>query len=100
MDRITDILIRFAKSRIRSLEAIKKCCQGHYDAAKRIERVAEYFSSKPSAVQIGCIRQIEGELKLLLPSETSRFKNLRIQILSLIDQCHQYYESMEKSPTT
>ncbi|MFN3758481.1 MAG: hypothetical protein ACK4SF_04620 [Algoriphagus aquaeductus] len=100
MERVADILIRFAKHRVKSLQSIKRCTQAHYEAAKRIINVAEYFSSKPQQVQVRAVRQIRLELELLLPSEESRFKKLRQKILDLIHQSHIQYESMEKPTPT
>lgn len=100
MERVADILIRYTKARIRALEYGKRCSQAHYDAARKIKNVAEYFKSKSNQVQIGAIRQIKDDLEYLLPSEESRFKPLRNKILNLIHQSNSYHESMEKPTPT
>jgi hypothetical protein len=100
MDRVTDILIRYAKARIKALEAIRHCSLAHYAAARRIINIADYFSNKPPAVQVRAVRQIQPELEFLLPSENSRFKKLRQKILDLIHQSQHPYESMEKPTAT
>lgn len=100
MERVTDILIRYARARVKALEAIKRCTQAHYQAARRIENVADYFRAKPQTVQVRAVRQIRLELELLLPSEESRFKKLRQKILDLIHQSQSHYESMEKPTPT
>jgi hypothetical protein len=96
MERVADILIRFTRHRIRSLESVKACTLAHYQSSTRIQNVAGYFQSKPQEVQLRAIRQLEPELKILLPSETSRFKKLRQKILDLIHQSHQLYESLDQ----
>lgn len=96
MERVTDILIRFAKGRMRALDFGRKCSLSEAEAATKIIRTADYFRAKPQAVQLRCIQQIEPELRLLLPAEESRFKKLRKRILDLIDLSHHPHESMEK----
>lgn len=86
MERITAILKRYAISRVKALQAVHRCDLGRLQAAKRIQDVADYFSSKPQDVQIRAIRQIEPEILMLLPAEGSRYKKQREQMLSLIQQ--------------
>jgi Na+-translocating ferredoxin:NAD+ oxidoreductase RNF subunit RnfB len=80
------ILKRFASSRIRALQAVNRCDVGRFQAASKIRNVAEYFKEKPDHVQIRAVRQIESEIRLLLPSEESRYKKQREQMLQLIEQ--------------
>jgi len=100
MDLVSEILTRYARSRIKALEHVKGCTQAHYQAAKKIQNVADYFRSKPHTIQVRAVRQIQIELELLLPSEESRFKKQRQKILDLIYQSKSQYESMEKPTPT
>lgn len=99
MERVAEILIRYARARIKALEHGTSCTQAHYQAARRIQNVADYFGSKPQSVQVRAVRQIQLELELLLPSEESRFKKLRQKILDLIHQSHQYESMAKQLPT-
>ncbi len=99
MERITDTLIRFAKFRLKSLQRAGVHDAAAVKAAQHIDTVAGYFSTVPLHKQINCIRQLEGDIRYLLPSEQSRFKKLRAKILDLIQQSH-HHESMAKQQPT
>ncbi|WBL42354.1 hypothetical protein PBT90_00100 [Algoriphagus halophytocola] len=98
MERVPDILIRFAKSRLSQLRHANCCTMAEEKAAEHIITVAGYFSTVPKPKQINCIRQLMDDILLLIPSESSRFQKLRQKILDLIHQYQSKNALLEKPP--
>lgn len=86
MPQVSDILKRYANTRIKALQSAQVCSSSHLNAYTRIKNVAEYFSGKPESVQVRAVRQVQDEILLLLPSENSRFTKLRSTILQILEK--------------
>ncbi|AWW32408.1 hypothetical protein DN752_20935 [Echinicola strongylocentroti] len=86
--KVADTLTRFANARERAYRASGSLSMAKANAIHKVKNVAAYFSEKSETVQLKAVKQIEGELMLIIPHEQSRFKGLRENIINLIQQCH------------
>lgn len=86
--KVAHTLIRFATTREKALRHGNALSGDKLDAITVIKRKAEYFKSVPESKQIAVVRQVETELRLILPHEKSRFQKQRKTILDLIELSH------------
>lgn len=86
--KVAVTLLRFVKSRENALRHAGALSLTKAEACKKVTNVAQFFKDKSDQVQLRAIRQVEPELRLLLPHEKSRFQKQRKTILDLIEQSH------------
>lgn len=86
--KVAVTLLRFVKSRENALRRAGALSLTKAEACKKVSNVVQFFKHKSDQIQLRAIRQVEPELRLLLPHEKSRFQKQRKSILDLLDQCH------------
>jgi len=86
--KVAVTLLRFVKSREKALRIGGALSLTKAEACKKVSNVAQYFRDKSEPVQLRAIRQVEPELRMLLPHEKSRFQKQRKTILDILNQCH------------
>jgi hypothetical protein len=87
--KVAFTLLRFVRARERAYQSVGSLSGAVIAAIRHVRSVAEYFSTVPEAKQLRAIPQIEADLRLLLPSENSRFQKQRQEILTLIELSHE-----------
>jgi len=88
LNKVAVTLLRFVKSREKALRHAGALSLAKAEACRKVTTVVNYFSGKSEDAQIRAIRQVEPELRILLPHEKSRFQKQRKTILDLIDLSH------------
>jgi hypothetical protein len=86
--KVAVTLIKFAKSRENAFRLSGTLNLAKAEACRKVRTVAGFFRDKKEEAQIRAIRQVEHELRLILPHEMSRYKNQRRAILDLIDRSY------------
>jgi hypothetical protein len=79
------ILIRFTKSRETAYLQHGQLTLERATAISKIRRIAASFSQSSDKAQLSAVRQVESELRTILPHEESRNKKQRMEILQLIE---------------
>lgn len=86
--KVAVTLLRFVKSRENALRHAGALSLTKAEACKRITNVIQFFKDKSDQIQLRAIRQVEPEIRLLLPHEKSRFQKQRKDILDLLQQSY------------
>lgn len=79
-------LLKFAKSREAAYLKYGRLSGPRARAVTRIRQVADFFSQKSDQVQLHAVRQVESEIRTILPDHNSRYQKIRNQVLDLLDQ--------------
>lgn len=87
--KVADTLIRIASTRERAYRSAGRLSLDKAEAISKIKRTASMYKGKKESLQYHAVRLCSGELFLIAPSEQSRFKNLRSQILNLISTAYE-----------
>lgn len=86
--KVAVTLIRFATARENAYRIAGALSGAKAASITKIKQVANYVLNRPAEVQIKAVRQIESELRLILPHPESRFQKMRNRILGLIELSH------------
>jgi len=74
----------FAMHRQKALESKSRLDVSRAKAIARIKQLADYWNKLPTDKQRNIVKQLKGEILLILPSANSRFTKEREKILQLL----------------
>lgn len=86
--KVAHTLIRFATARENAYRIAGALSGAKAASITKIKQVANYVLNRPAEVQLQAVKQIEPEIRLILPHPESRFQKMRRQVLHLLDLSH------------